>query len=258
MTSNLHDIRSRSGENAQMTRVERLPGITPPPHIIAESRADGVFGAFKRVFAAAFAASVFTCAAGVGWIDERAATTGRTGAWSESVAYDSVTHAAAICDNVFTPAAPSAGSYVTLKFTATFPQVEVAAAHDKSAQCGLQIGPNGSFQVWTRGGRSSSTAASSAREDTRPPAWLDVSAMGIAPVPGAEYSVLFVLDYAAGSYSVSVKDAAGKWRALQSAAGKQTFQIAVPGAYMLKSIAIEGQTEFTSLEGSYTSGRRGE
>ncbi len=91
-----------------------------------------------------------------------------------------------------------------------------------------------------------------------PPAWLDVFAMGIAPVPGAEYSVLFVLDYAAGSYSVSVKDAAGKWRALQSAAGKQTFQIAVPGAYMLKSIAIEGQTEFTSLEGSYTSGRRGE
>ena len=102
MASNLHDIRSRSGENAQMTRTERLPGITPPLHIAAESHAGGVFGAFKRVFAAAFAASVFTCAAGVGWIDERAATTGRTGSWSESVAYDSVMHAAAICDNVFT------------------------------------------------------------------------------------------------------------------------------------------------------------
>ena len=227
-----------------------------PPHITAESRAGGVFGAFKRILAASLAASVFTCAAGVGWIDERAATTGRTGAWSESVAYDSVTHSAAIFDSVFTPAAPSAGSYVTLKFTATFPQVEVSAASDKSAQCGLQIGPNGSFQVWTRGGPRS-VAASDGTKPV-PPAWLDVSAMGIAPVPGAEYSVLFVLDYAAGSYSVSVKDAAGKWRALQSAAGKQTFQIAVPGAYMLKSIVIEGQTEFTSLEGSYTSGRRGE
>ena len=247
----------RAEINAQMTRVERLPKLPPPPpHITAESRAGGVFGAFKRILAASLAASVFTCAAGVGWIDERAATTGRTGAWSESVAYDSVTHSAAIFDSVFTPAAPSAGNYVTLKFTATFPQVEIAAAPDKSAQCGLQIGPNGSFQVWTRGGPRS-VAASDGTKPV-PPTWLDVSAMGIVPVPGAEYSVLFVLDYAAGSYSVSVKDAAGKWRALQSAAGKQTFQIAVPGAYMLKSIAIEGQTEFTSLEGSYTSGRRGE
>ena len=51
MTSNLHDIHSRSGENAQMMRVERLLKLPPPPHIAAESRADGVFGAFKRISA---------------------------------------------------------------------------------------------------------------------------------------------------------------------------------------------------------------
>ena len=52
MPSNLHDIRSRSGENAQMTRVERLLIIiTPPPPIAAESRAGGVSGAFKRISA---------------------------------------------------------------------------------------------------------------------------------------------------------------------------------------------------------------
>ena len=186
------------------------------------------------MFAAVFAASVFTCAAGVGWIDERAATTGRTGSWSESVAYDSVTHAAAICDNVFTPNAPSAGNFVTLELEAVFGGRHPADPPDATTQGGLNLGTNGCFQVLTRGG------------------WLDVSANGIKPTGDKQYRVSFVFDYAGGKYSVSVMDGKGTWRPLKSATGAQSFPMAAPG-YMLRAVHFDGCTEFTSMKGSYKS-----
>ena len=65
----------------------------------------------RRVFAAS-ASSAFAH----GWIDERAATTGQTGLWSEAVAYNPATQTAELeGDVVFTPYAPSAGNFVTLK-----------------------------------------------------------------------------------------------------------------------------------------------
>ena len=73
---------------------------------------------------------------------------------------------------------------------------------------------------------------------------------------GAEYGITFVFDYAAGRYSVSVKDGKSGWKALKSASGAQMFPIAVPDAYMVKDIHFVGDTDFKSLEGSYTSGRR--
>ena len=73
---------------------------------------------------------------------------------------------------------------------------------------------------------------------------------------GAEYSITFVFDYAAGKYSVSVKDGKSGWKALESASGAQMFPIAVPDAYAMKAIEIVGDTDFRSLEGSYTTGRR--
>ena len=212
----------------------------------------GICVAVQRVLAAPLVAFVFAFAAGVvfaagetprraigtNWIDERAATTGRTGAWSGAVAYDPATQTAELeGDVVFTPYAPSAGNFVTLKFATTLAKMPEEKSPGADAQAALRIGSNGVFQVWTKAG------------------WLDAAASGIEPVSGAEYGITFVFDYAAGRYSVSVKDGKSGWKALQSASGAQMFPIAVPDAYMVKDIHFVGDTDFKSLEGSYTSGR---
>jgi hypothetical protein len=192
-----------------------------------------MIGSAVVVFAAS-ASSAFAH----GWVDERAATTGQTGSWSEGVAYDPDTQTADIDgEAVFMPNAASAGNYVTLKFTMTLDKVAEDKSPEADAQAGLRVGTNGCFQVWTKSG------------------WLDVAAKDIAPVTGAEYGISFVLDYARGKYSVSVRDAKTGWRALQSASGAQLFPIAVDGAYVMKSVTFDGQTDLKSIEGSYTSGR---
>lgn len=192
----------------------------------------------------AFAAAI--PAAGAEWVNECAATTGQTGSWSEGFAYDPATQTADICgDAVFTPNTVSAGNFVTLKFTTTLYRQLKDDAPDADTQGALCIGTNGCFQVWTllRQGYGGQAL------------WLDVAASGVTPVPGAEYGISFVFDYAGGKYSVSVKDAKGGWKSLKSAAGAQSFPIAKPNAYMVKDIHFVGDTDFKSLEGSYTSGR---
>ena len=187
-------------------------------------------------FAFAFAAAI--PAAGADWVNECAATTGQTGSWSEGVAYDPATQTADICgEAVFTPKAVSAGNFVTLKFTTTLYAEKKDDTPDADTQGALCIGTNGCFQVWVQSG------------------WLDVSAVGVTPVSGEEYGISFVFDYAGGKYSVSVKDAKGGWKSLKSATGAQSFPIAKPNAYMVKEIGFAGQTDLTSIEGSYTSGR---
>ena len=184
----------------------------------------------------AFAAAI--PAAGADWVNECAATTGQTGSWTEGVAYDPATQTADIDgEAVFMPNAASAGNYVTPKFTMTLDKVAEDKSPEADAQAGLRVGTNGCFQVWTKSG------------------WLDVAAKDIAPVTGAEYGISFVLDYARGKYSVSIRDAKTGWRALQSASGAQLFPIAVEGAYVMKSVTFDGQTDLKSIEGSYTSGR---
>jgi hypothetical protein len=228
--------------------------FSPPPPIVSKRRVDGLYAAIQSVLAAPLAAVVFAFAAGgvfaaggtgtpnrtigTNWVDEQAATTGQTGSWSEGVAYDPATQTADICgEAVFTPNAASAGNYVTLKVTTTLYKQQKDAALDAGVQGGVHIGSNGVFQVWTKGG------------------WLDVAAKDIAPVSGMEYGISFVFDYAGGKYSVSIRDAKTGWRALQSASGAQLFPIAVEGAYVMKSVTFDGQTDLKSIEGSYTSGR---
>ena len=210
------------------------------------------------VFAFAFAAAI--PAAGADWVNECAATTGQTGSWSEGVSYDPATQTADICgEAVFTPKAVSAGNFVTLKFTTTLCKMpddgsSGASSPGADTQGAVRIGPKGGFQVWVgcrpteRGGAG---LVSSGAEN----GWLDVAANGVTPVSGAEYGISFVFDYAGGKYSVSVKDAKGGWKSLKSPAGAQSFPIARPDAYMVKSVSIIGQTDLTSIEGSYTSGR---
>ena len=217
--------------------------FAPPPPVASKRRVGGLYAAIRRVPEATLAAVVFVASAlsafAHGWIDERAATTGRTGAWSEAVAYDPATQTAELeGEVVFTPKAVSAGNFVTLKFATTLAKMPEEKSPGADAQAALRIGSNGVFQVWTKAG------------------WLDAAASGVAPVSGAEYGITFVFDYAAGRYSVSVKDGKSGWKALKSASGAQMFPIAVPDAYAMKAIEIVGDTDFKSLEGSYTSGRR--
>ena len=240
-------------------------------------------GAIRRVlasplaavgFAFAFAAAI--PAAGADWVNECAATTGQTGSWSEAVAYDPATQTAELeGDVVFTPKAVSAGNFVTLKFAMTLVRVPEDELPGADVQAALRIGSNGVFQVWARRRINSdySDRLTNVRQDQNLRSvsgasdqselnasvhceWIDVAASGIEPVSGAEYGITFVFDYAAGRYSVSVKDGKSGWKALKSASGAQMFPIAVPDAYAVKDIHFVGDTDFKSLEGSYTSGRR--
>ena len=213
--------------------------IPPPPPVASKRRVGGFCAAIRRIPAATLAAVVFAALASSafahGWIDERAATTGQTGAWSEAVAYDPATQTAELeGEVVFTPKAVSAGNFVTLKFAMTLVRVPEDELPGADAQAALRIGSNGVFQIWTKAG------------------WLDATASGVAPVSGAEYGITFVFDYAAGRYSVSVKDAKGVWQLLRSASGISAFPIAAK-AEKVKDIKIDGDTQFRSLEGSFMS-----
>ena len=168
----------------------------------------------------------------------------------------------------------SAGNFVTLKFATTLAKMPDEKSPGADAQAALRIGSNGVFQVWARRRINSdySDRLTNVRQDQNLRSvsgasdqselnasvhceWIDVAASGIEPVSGAEYGITFVFDYAAGRYSVSVKDGKSGWKALKSASGAQMFPIAVPDAYAMKAIEIVGDTEFRSLEGSYTTGR---
>ena len=119
---------SRSQSRALWLRpcvlMRSLARARPPPLKAKERRVDGLCAAIQRVLAASLAAVVFAFAAGVvfaaggtgtshrtigtNWSDERAATTGQTGSWSEGVAYDPDTQTADIDgEAVFMPNAAS-------------------------------------------------------------------------------------------------------------------------------------------------------
>ena len=82
----------------------------PPPPIASKRRVGSLCAALQSVLAAPLAAVVFAYAAGgvfaagevpnrtigTNLVDERAATTGQTGAWTDGVAYDPTTQNAAI------------------------------------------------------------------------------------------------------------------------------------------------------------------
>ena len=213
--------------------------FAPPPPIASKRRVGGLYAAIRRIpeatLAAVASAVLASSAFAHGWIDERAATTGQTGSWSGAVAYNPATQTAELeGEVVFTPKAVSAGNFVTLKFATTLAKMPEEKSPGADAQAALRIGSNSVFQVWTKAG------------------WLDAAASGVAPASGAEYGITFVFDYAAGRYSVSVKDAKGVWQLLRSASGISAFPIAAK-AEKVKDIKIDGDTQFRSLEGSFMS-----
>ena len=169
----------------------------------------------------------------LGWIDESFLTTGRTGAWSPAVAWDSGSWTAELAgENVFTPGSASGGNVATVDVTAAFDAVpQETATPGGSAQCALWLGTNGNFQVWTTDG------------------WVDVAADGVTPRTGVEYTFRFVFDYRYGTYSVSVFHN-GTYIPLVQSVNRTHFPLAVQ-ASCVSRVKFTGDGAFTSLLGEW-------
>ena len=133
----------------------------------------------------------------LGWIDERFLTTGRTGTWSQPVAYDRQAMKAELRgENVFTPNTPSDGERVTLTTTVAFDAIPTEESVLKDGEQGaIWLGVNGCFQVWTRLRQGSGGQAG----------WIDVEADGVMPATGVDYTFRIIFDYTSKTYSVDVK-----------------------------------------------------
>ena len=185
----------------------------------------------------------------LGWVDEHFLTTGRTGTWSPSVAWNGGTWTAELGgENVFTPGSASGGNVVTMTAEMTFDCVPQEVARPKEgAQGGLWIGTNGCFQVWTRLRQGSGGQAG----------WVDVEAEGVTPQTGVEYTFRFVFDYRYGTYSASVLNNGTNIPLVQSAnqsvslsirqsVNRTHFPLAAP-AKSLSAVKFLGDGVFTSL-----------
>ena len=183
----------------------------------------------------------------LGWIDESFLTTGRTGAWSPSVAWNGGTWTAELDGGyAFVPATPSGGNVVAMTTTMTFdcvPQEEVQPK--EGAQGGFWIGTNGCFQVWTRGKLGVGSGGVGEL------VWVDVEAGGVEPQIGVEYTFRSTFDYRYGTYSVEVQSGA-EWVKLHEKgnSARSSFPIASP-ASRISRIRFDGSGAFRSLLGEW-------
>ena len=183
----------------------------------------------------------------LGWVDESLLTTGLTGTWSPSVAWNGGTWTAELDGGyAFVPATPSGGNVVAMTTTVTFdcvPQEEVQPK--EGAQGGLWIGTNGCFQVWTRLRQGSGGQAG----------WIDVEAEGVTPEVGVEYTFRFTFDYTSKTYGVEVQTATGFTRLREKNPVNpvnpvQNFPLATPGS-KISRIRFDGSGAFRSLVGEW-------
>ena len=174
-----------------------------------------------------------------GWVDESARASETTGVWSQVVDYDSDTGRASIAgERTFTPATPSAGRHVTMTVKMQFTDMANAVDAPEGVQAAVQLGANGSFQVWTTHGGVKR--------------WLDVSAEGVVPRAGVECTFRFRIDYGTRRYSVSVQTANGGWAPL-GLDGDTSFALA-SDARRLSAVRFVGGGSFKSLTGDYDRG----
>ena len=187
----------------------------------------------------------------LGWIDESFLTTGRTGAWTPSVAWNGGTWTAELGGGyAFVPATPSGGNVVAMTTTVTFdcvPQEEVQPK--EGAQGGLWIGTNGCFQVWTRGKLGVWSGGVGEL------GWVDVEAGGVTPEVGVEYTFRFTFDYTSKTYGVEVQTATGFTRLREKNPVNpvnhvQNFPLATPGS-KISRIRFDGSGAFRSLVGEW-------
>ena len=190
-------------------------------------------------------------AADLGWVDERFLTTGRTGTWSPSIAWNGGTWTAELGGgHAFVPTTPSGGNLVTMTTTMTFDCVPIEGTQPKEgAQGGLWIGTNGCFQVWTKelGVESGGVGELG---------WVDVEAGGVTPEVGVEYTFRFTFDYTSKTYGVEVQTATGFTRLREKNPVNpvnpvQNFPLATPGS-KISRIRFDGSGAFRSLVGEWT------
>ena len=170
----------------------------------------------------------------LGWLYESAMTTGRTGAWSEDVSYDTGGKAWLSGENAFTPGTASNGRSVKLTLTLEMSECAVDSPDPgETAQCAIRLGTNGCFQVWA-GGEAAH--------------WIDVAAEGVTPQNGRMYTFRVAFDYQSQNYSVDVLQGE-EWMRL-SAAGETSFLIAAR-AKRVARVRFSGDTLFETLLGEY-------
>ena len=190
-------------------------------------------------------------ASALGWVDESFLTTGRTGTWSPSVAWNGGTWTAELGGgHAFVPATPSGGNVVAMTTTVTFdcvPQEEVQPK--EGAQGGFCLGTNGCFQVWTRGKLGVWSGGVGEL------GWVDVEAGGVTPEVGVEYTFRFTFDYTSKTYGVEVQTATGFTRLREKNPVNpvnpvQNFPLATPGS-KISRIRFDGSGAFRSLVGEW-------
>ncbi|MBO6167766.1 MAG: hypothetical protein J6P13_05385, partial [Kiritimatiellae bacterium] len=195
----------------------------------------------------------------LGWIDESFLTTGRTGTWSPSVAWNGDTWTAELAGAYsFEANAPSGGNVVTMTAVMTFDCVPMEESRpDEGAQGGLWLGTNGCFQVWTAGNVANvemlpTANANSQLETGNNPRWVDVEAEGVTPQTGVEYTFRVVFDYTAGTYSVEVQTGLTGFTRLRekNVNPVQDFPLAAPGTSIAK-IRFNGDGVLRSITGEY-------
>lgn len=189
-------------------------------------------------------------ASALGWIDERYATTGRTGTWVPGVAWDAASRTAALGGgHDFTPARPSDGRVATIDLTAVFRAECEGEPADPApdAQAAIRLGANGRFQVWTAG-EVEGLKVEKLKGDG---VWVDVAAEGVTPRGGTEYTFRFSIDYASRRYAVELLDG-GSATPLADAANptRRSFPLAAD-ATRVSAIRFDGETRLASLFGAY-------
>ncbi len=187
----------------------------------------------------------------LGWVDERFLTTGRTGAWTPSVAWNGDTWTTDLGGgHAFVPTTPSGGNVVTMTAVMTFDAVpDEEATPDETAQGGLCLGTNGCFQVWTKELGVGSGGVGEL-------GWVDVEAGGVTPEVGVEYTFRFTFDYTSKTYGVEVQTATGFTRLREKNPVNpvnpvQNFPLATPGS-KISRIRFDGSGAFRSLVGEWT------
>ena len=218
----------------------------------------------------------------LGWVDEAFLSTGRTGTWMPSLAWDGSTWKAELFGSkTFTPITPSGGNRVTMEVTVAFDVIPIEYdAPSNTVQAAIWLGTNGCFQVWVGGSRSAPCGPSGslcsgnptpsaranlvATEDGTkpvPPMWLDVEAEGITPTTGVDYTFRFTFDYANRQYSVCVATTpSSSFIPLCTTDGGGAVVTQFPlatSASAVSGVRFTGDGVFTSLLGEWLKKTRG-
>ena len=163
------------------------------------------------------------------WIDETADTAGQTGSWSGDFAWNAETKRGELTESCeFTPTIPSGGNLVNVSVDVAFPELDAGATPGDNAITAIQIGTNGSFQVWAKAGNGEpgtyppSEASAEGGSMRGGNVWRDVAAEGVTPAVDTEYSFTLTLDYRVKLFSVALVD----------------------GFSVLPLVAADGTTEF--------------